>query len=472
VPAEDPAEDTDGRAGQAVKAGRSSDSMAQARGQVTMGQASRNRCPGGRVPRRLTGLRGLNAAFLLAIAALPAVGDDVTGTEHQLARRMALPRTFRLSAPALLAARASLSRGDPQLQPALLALLAEADGRLGLKPPSVMDKPRTAVSGDKHDYFSYGPYWWPDPTKPGGLPYVRRDGERNPAALENTDDATFSVLGPAIETLGLAYWFSGDERYAQRAALLARVWFLDPATHMNPNFEHAQAILGLTDGRGIGIIEARRLIDVNEGLALLAGSPAWTDVDRAAFDGWLSEFYGWLTTSRNGRDERAAENNHGSWYDAQVAHLALVLGRTADAKKVLGEGLTLRLVRQVEPDGSQPRELARTKSLGYSIYNLEALFACARLAEHVGVDWWSFATSDGRSLRAALAYLAPYVDPSRPWPKNDLHPADRRQLVPLLAQYLQRQDAADLRTLYAQSTASVDEDARWRLLLFTAPAQP
>jgi hypothetical protein len=147
-----------------------------------------------------------------------------------------------------------------------------------------------------------------------------------------------------------------------------------------------------------------------------------------------------------------------------------VLGRTADAKKVLSEGLTVRLARQVEPDGSQPRELARTKSLGYSIYNLEALFACARLAEHVGVDWWSFATSDGRSLRAALAYLAPYVDPARAWPRNDVHAADRRQLVPLLARYLQQQDAADLRALYARSAAGVDSDARWRLLLFTASA--
>jgi hypothetical protein len=388
--------------------------------------------------------------------------------EHPLARREAAPRTFLLSGPALLAASSSLRGGDPELRPALRKLLAEADEALRLKPVSVMDKPRAAASGDKHDYFSYGPYWWPDPTKPDGLPYIRRDGERNPASLENTDDAAFSILGPAVETLGLAYWFSGDERHARQAATLVRVWFLDAATRMNPNFQHAQAIPGISDGRGTGLIEARRLIDVNEGLALLAGSSAWTEADRAAFEDWLTAFYGWLTSSRNGRDERVAENNHGSWYDAQVAHLALVLGRTADAKAVLSEGRTLRLARQVEPDGSQPRELARTKSLGYSIFNLEALFACARLAEHVGGDWWSFATADGRSLRAALAYLAPYVDPSRAWPRNDLHPGDRTRLIPLLAQFLGRQDAADLRALYARSTATANPAARWRLTLFDA----
>ena len=44
-------------------------------------------------------------------------------------------------------------------------------------PWSVMDKQHVPPSGDKHDYMSLGPYWWPDPDKPDGLPYIRRDGE-------------------------------------------------------------------------------------------------------------------------------------------------------------------------------------------------------------------------------------------------------------------------------------------------------
>jgi hypothetical protein len=333
-----------------------------------------------------------------------------------------------------------------------------------------MDKPMTAASGDKHDYFSYGPYWWPDPAKPDGLPYIRRDGEHNPAA-DDTDDTRLSQLGPAVETLGLAYWFSGDERYAQKAAKLARVWFLDPATRMNPNFEHAQAIPGLSDGRSFGIIEARRFINVNEGLALLAGSPAWSDADRAAFTQWLAGFYEWLITSQNGREERLAENNHGSWYDVQAAYLALVLDRTADARKILTEGLTNRLARQIEPDGSQPHELARTRSMRYSMFNLEALFNCARLAEQVGVDWWSFITSDGRSLRAALDYLAPYAAPAKSWPKQDIRAGDRNDLLPLLAQYLQHADAPALRATFVAAAARSDHASRWRLLFFDVPPQ-
>jgi len=152
--------------------------------------------------------------------------------------------------------------------------------------------------------------------------------------------------------------------------------------------------------------------------------------------------------------------------------LGSVLGRTAEAKSLLAAALTNRLARQVDPDGSQPLELARTKSLNYSIYNLESLFACARLAEHVGVDWWSFTSPDGRSLRAALAYLAPFLDSGKPWPKNDIQPGDRSQLLPLLAQYLQHVADPELRARYVQSLRNSDSAARWRLLLYPTSTQP
>ena len=375
-----------------------------------------------------------------------------------------VPGLFLRNATDLVAARARLASGDKSLSPALNALRAEAEPLLSLRPASVMDKSLTAASGDKHDYFNFGPYWWPDPAKPNGLPYIRRDGETNPASKVGTDEVAFNKLCENVETLGLAYWFTGDERFAQKSTTLVRVWFLDPGTRMNPNLQHAQAIPGITDGRGIGLIESRRLANLNEGLALLSGSPAWTAADRAAFKSWLAEFYGWLTTSANGHDEHAAENNHGTWYDFQSAHLALVLGRTADAKKILTEGLTLRVAREIDPDGSQPLELARTKSLDYSLMNLDGLLGCAQLARHVGVDWWSFATSDGRGLRVALAYLAPFVDPAKPWPKEDLHAADRSRLIAQFDQYLRHRDDAMLRTLCEKFCATSGADARWRLL--------
>ena len=64
--------------------------------------------------------------------------------------------------------------------PAYQKLMADAKNALDAKPTSVVEKNRTAASGDKHDYLSLAPYWWPDPDKEDGLPWIRRDGEVNP----------------------------------------------------------------------------------------------------------------------------------------------------------------------------------------------------------------------------------------------------------------------------------------------------
>ncbi len=373
------------------------------------------------------------------------------------------PRVFLLDREHLIRTREILKQGHIALQPALARLKRDAEQALELKPASVMDKKLAAASGDKHDYFSYGPYWWPDPNKPDGLPYIRRDGEVNPESDTGTDDLAFSRLCGTVETLGLAYWFTGDERFAAKATQFVRVWFLDGTTRMNPNFQHAQAIPGISPGRGIGLIESRRLIALNEGLALISDSAAWTAADRSALKVWLTDFYRWLTSSSHGRDEAKAENNHGTWYDVQTAHLALVLGRDADAKTLLKEGLTRRLAAHVEPDGSQPHELARTRSLSYSLFNLEALFACASLGAHVGIDWWGFNSKDSRSLHAALSYVAPYVDPVKAWPRKDVESADRSRLLPLLAHFLQKRDDPHLRALFVKHSPDAQANARWRL---------
>ncbi|MBL9186032.1 MAG: alginate lyase family protein [Opitutaceae bacterium] len=373
------------------------------------------------------------------------------------------PRTFALDARDLVANRVRLARGDAALAREVAALRAEADQLLELKPASVLDSPGVAASGDPHDYYSAGPYWWPDPTKPDGLPYIQRDGVVNPESRASGDMLAFRRTGESVRTLGLAYFFTADERYAQKAAQLTRVWFLDPATRMNPNFQHAQGIPGRSPGRGTGLIEARHLMTLNDGLALLAGSRAWPAADATAMRAWLAEFYGWLTTSKNAADESVAENNHGSWFAAQVAHLALVLGRTNDAKKIIETVRTERIPRQIEPDGSQPHELRRTRSLNYVLFNLEALTLLARLGDHVGVDLWGFATPDGRSLRAALRVAAPYVDPAKVWPKEDVSPENRARVLPLLVEALRHGDDPGWRDLLARFGGAPAPGEHWRL---------
>ena len=341
-------------------------------------------------------------------------------------------RVYSLRADALQRAKTRIQSRDPWLRPAYDRLVREADAALLVGPFSVMDKPRTPESGDKHDYVSMGPYWWPDTTKPGGLPYIRRDGERNPELANGYDAPRFGALTGAVTTLGLAYYFTDDEKYAERAALLLRAWFLDPATRMNPHLRYGQRVPGITEGRAAGIIETRRLVDVIDAVGMLERSPSWTDADARAMHDWMSAYLHWLLTSDIGKEEQRARNNHGSWYDVQVVALALFTGDTALARATLEASKTRRIVTQVTPDGRQPYELVRTRSLGYSVMNLEALCRLAELGRQVGVDLWSYQAPNGGSIRTALDYVAPYADTTRKWPGSQISPNAPDFLVLLL----------------------------------------
>ena len=313
------------------------------------------------------------------------------------------------------------------------ALVREAEQALLAGPFSVMDKQRAAPSGDKHDFVSLAPYWWPDPARPGGLPYVRRDGEVNPESKRDTDDVPFGRMVGAVSTLAAAYRETTDERFASRAALLLRVWFLDPATRMNPNLDYGQGVPGHNTGRGAGIIATRRLVDVVDAARLLAASPAWTARDADGLRAWCSAYAAWLKTSRNGLEEAAAENNHGTWYEAQLTALLLYTGRDGEAKARF-DAAKRRLASQIEPDGRQPRELARTRSWSYSVMNLHGWFTVARLAGEAGVDLWHYRTADGRSLRAAVDYLVPFARGDARWPHQQITPIARDEFAALLDQ--------------------------------------
>ena len=347
----------------------------------------------------------------------------------QASSTAAPPRVYALDAEGLTRAKRRIESGDQRLQPAYDRLVREAGAALQVPAASVMDKRRIPPSGDKHDYVSMGPHWWPNPAKPGGLPYVRRDGERNPEIRNDYDAPRLAAVTGAVTTLALAYYFTDDETYARRATLLLRTWFLDPATRMNPHLRYGQGIPGITQGRAAGIIETRGFVGVVDAIGMLERSPGWTAADDRGMAQWFSTYLGWLRSSPIGKQERNAHNNHGTWYDAQVAALALFTGDTALARSTLAAARTRRIGAQVTADGRQPYELARTRSLAYSAMNLEGLCRLAELARHVGVDLWSYRSPRGGSIRKALDYLAPYADARRKWPGRQITPTEPDFLV-------------------------------------------
>jgi len=309
--------------------------------------------------------------------------------------------------------------------PAWAPIIASADKALTAKPDSVMGKTGIPPSGNKHDYYSLARYAWPNPGNPTG-PYITRDGKPNPVITSATYDwRTWTTLHARLDCLTHAWVLKRDARYARQAVRLLRVWFLDPATRMNPSLDYAQLIPGKQPVGGV--IESWMLPHLVDDLCLLADSPDFSAKDQNGMKAWMNEYLLWLTTKPMGMQEFARDNNRGTWCDAQIAALALYVGKPAVAKQALNRAAK-RLRGQIAADGSQPDEIKRTLSFHYSIYSLTAFIQCARLGERAGVDLWS-----EPALHRAIAYLAPYSDPAKVWPHPQIEPRKNGNFATLLA---------------------------------------
>jgi len=342
-----------------------------------------------------------------------------------------LPKVFYADPRALADAKAKFIALDPAIIPACKKLLADADEALKLKPPSVMEKEHVPPSGDKHDYVSQAPYFWRDTNSPGGR-YIRRDGERNPEAKIDSDAGRLGAVCSSTHTLALAYYFTGNEVFATHATEIVRVWFLNPATRMNPNLKFGQGIPGEVEGRAAGIIGARGIVELVDALMLLANSKSWTAADQKGMVAWMTDYLNWLRTSKIGIGEGNATNNHGTFYDTQIAAIALFVGKTDVARDVLTGAREKRIAKQIEPDGKMPRELQRATSFGYSLFNLRAMMDLASIGQNLGIDLWHFQTADGRSIRKAIEFMTPYADPEKKWPYQQIHEPNRLSLATIL----------------------------------------
>jgi hypothetical protein len=330
------------------------------------------------------------------------------------------PKVFLVDPSTILAAQAFFKTHSPVFEKPIAVLLNEAQQALKLKPVSVVEKQGLPPSGDRHDYMSIAPYWWPDTTKPDGLPYIRRDGEVNPERYRFGDRERIGKMVNSVSVLSLAYGVTRDEKYAAHATTFLRTWFLNPDTRMNPNLNYSQAVRGQNEGRGTGIIDGHGLRSVVDAIGLLSGSRSWTAEDQSGMKQWFNSYLDWLLNSKSGKEEAAAKNNHGTTYAVQVCSIALFLGNNDLAHEIVLAAKTERIAKQIEPDGSQPLELVRTKSWNYSMLNLEALMQLAWIGDRFGENLWTYRTNDGRCIRNAIDYLVPAALGKETWKKAQI----------------------------------------------------
>jgi hypothetical protein len=291
-------------------------------------------------------------------------------------------------------------------------ILAAANKYLSFEPITVTASQCERSAGGLHDFYSEGDYWWPDPKNPTG-PYIRRDGLTNPANFNAHREAMIrlSLLVPALVA---AYQLTGEKKYANHAAKHLRAWFVDPATKMNPNLEYAQAIFGLNKGRGIGIIDTLHLVEVARAATILTTSRALEG--STEIHTWFAQYLYWIRTSKNGQEERDANNNHGTCWALQAGEFARFTSNTEVMNWCRNRFRTTLVSTQIGPNGNLPLELARTKPYSYSLFNMDVLCGIAQSLSIETDNLWIFVTPDGRGLQKMMQFMFPFIKDRTAWP--------------------------------------------------------
>jgi len=305
------------------------------------------------------------------------------------------------------------------LDTALSHLRKVAEAAYNLDSFSVIFNSPIPPSGDKKDYLSWSPYLWPNENSEDGKPFVYKDGKTNPETEKQSDKIILRQMSTAIHHLSLASYFLDDAKYAEKALSLLNIWFIAPETSMNPNLNFGQCAPGEEQGGAHGIIDSRWLVLIVEALDILKATGKLDSNTDAVFKRWLDDYLQWLLSSELGQKEARADNNHGSWYNAQVATFAKYLGKNELLKFVLNSSKKFYDL-QIDSLGRQKLELHRTKSFDYSLYNVHALITLAKLAEQENIDLWHFKGKKEQGIYESVKYLADFYLKDTSWPYEQI----------------------------------------------------
>ena len=365
-------------------------------------------------------LTGSITLVLTLGTALPAVAQDSsTKTTNCPVQVLSQPIYWNLER--LGKVKSQIQTETSPYKVAYERLMRDADEALGKDLYSVTHKTKPGPSGDPKDYVSLSRYFWPNPKKKNGLPYIRKDGQTNPEINgEGFDRRRSQRMTDDVTTLSLAAYFTGNKTYSDKAKRIVQTWFLDETTAMNPHLNFAQSVPGASQGREFGILDGRIYWDVIDSLLLLQSANMVEAEFVDDLRGWFGTYAAWLIRSDFGKKARARKNNHGTYYDAQLAHVLMFAGRCDIAAKVV-QTSHARTISQIDKTGLMPEEASRTQSLFYHAFNLRAYLRLSYFARRLDIDYYDKATSGSGSVKASVDFVASYAGRVDEWPYKEIN---------------------------------------------------
>ncbi len=293
-------------------------------------------------------------------------------------------------------------------------ILEKAQDYLSQIPSTVVDYHSPRSSGNVHEFYSEGDYWWPDPDNPDG-PYIRKDGLSNPDNFIQ-HRLQLIALSDLVGTLASAHLLEPDAKYLRQIDTHLNAWFVNESTKMAPHLKYAQAIKGRNTGRSIGIIDTIHLTEVARSIYQLEKLAPGSLASAPETKQWFAQYLQWLVTSDFGQAERQHPNNHGVCWAMQASAFAQLVGNNSLLEDIRDDFKEVFIKKMMARDGSFPAELARTKPYGYSLFVLDAMATTATIISTREDNLWRYTTSDGRGMRRAIDYMLPYIQNKSSWP--------------------------------------------------------
>jgi hypothetical protein len=274
-----------------------------------------------------------------------------------------------------------------------------------------------------NNYASLAPYYHPNPDTETGFPYIRRDGVRNPTAVETSDSRYLGKLFQIVIPCSLLYHLTKSEDYALKAIIAIKTFFIDENTKMNPSMTYSGIVIGgsMDDLRIRGaIIDSNILSVLPDFIELLKPSSHWTNELDNGMISWFDSLSDWFKTNPRGVLQASYSHNIKTSYMKQLCSYLCACGKEVEARTYLESNLTSLLSAQIDVDGKQVLEMNRVKNRHYSNFNLILLVNLATIANSLGINVWNYEDSEGKgSIKKAMKYLAYYYANPAEWTTSD-----------------------------------------------------